>query len=155
MSDLGREQHTDLLADLHVSIDRMSRAVEQLVNVVAQDDDSAGIRTYRNEALLAAVDAVRLEPGRITYIHAYNTNAQDVFLHLYNHLQDEVMPGVGSRKPKLTVVVPGGGGAYDDTFAKPITFTRAISIAVTLNKDGSGGAPGAGLLVDVVSAELE
>lgn len=148
------DEHTDLLAELHGSIVSLERSVRELVRVVAHDDDSTGVRVYRNEALLANVEAARTEPGRVTYLHAYNTNVVDVFLHLFDHLQDQVIPN-GARKPKLTVVVPGNGGGYDNTFARPIPFIRAISVAITANKDGSGGAPAQGVLVDVVSAELE
>lgn len=144
---------SDFALELHESIVGLERSVRELVALVARDDDSAGVMAWRNANVLGTPLVARPSPGRITWLHVYNPGPDDAFLHLWSAYPDSVRAGT-SIDPRLTLIVPANGG-IDDTLTKPVPFVRAIAVAATPDIAGRGGDPSQGLLVNIVSAELE
>jgi hypothetical protein len=107
---------------------------------------ATGVDTYRNTALSNTATAIKASAGSYYGWHYYNPNTSDVFVQLYDVAAASVV--VGTTTPKITHWVPAQGALDDWPLAIPITFSTAITIAVTTTATG-GTAPSSAILVDV------
>ncbi len=103
----------------------------------AVDEDPA-VTVYAHRAL-------------VFFIHVINPNDTDCFLQCFNAAAADVI--VGTTTPTYSFLLPGGTGAdnrgaYAESYAVPLQFDTAFSIAVTTGV-ATNGAPSADAVVNI------
>ena len=102
-----------------------------------------GTSAFRHTTLSSTAQQVKGSAGRVYGLHAFNPNASEIYLQLYDHAS----PTVGTTTPSRTYAVPGRGWLTLD-LTIPQAYATAIHVAATATIGGST-APGTGVLVDV------
>lgn len=98
---------------------------------------------FRSAAVQNTAVAVKSTPGYIFKIIAQNYDAALRYIQVYNDVAANIT--VGTTVPTKTIPLPASGAVIDDTVYGQ-WCSKGISIAVTVNNDGSGAAPTAALV---------
>lgn len=101
---------------------------------VTVSTSSSGASTYSNYAATNTLYAVKAAAGSVTSYTFQNPNATAVYVQFFDLATGSVT--LGTTTPKISIWVPANG-AWDSEQATPITFTTAITVAVTTTATGS------------------
>jgi hypothetical protein len=104
-----------------------------------------GTTGYRHVSLSNTDNAVKASAGRLYAIHAYNPNANVVYLHFYDASTASVTT---STTPTRTYIIPPNGW-LDQVFTVPQTYATAITVAASDTSADASDAPGSNLIIQL------
>lgn len=141
--DLQLDSAGNLKVNLATQLDETNDKVQAALKASAT---ATGCDTYFSTTLAATATSVKASAGSIYGWDISNGGGANLYIQIFDLATGSVTPG--TTTPKMSILVPAGGG-NDKTFSAPITFGTAMTIIATTTSTGSS-APGTSPVVNIL-----